>query len=198
LPLSTFPIKRNIATPPNTVAMNTHPIRQVLTIAFLIAQLSLSAQTNTQTPEFVPYIESTGTVELLVVPDQIFLRISLQERYKNRIKITVDAQETQLKAAILSLGIPIEKLSLADANADYVKIRRNTKSMRNWLLTDLLIIDEVSMMTAELLDKLNELGKKIRKSTKPFGGIQVLLVGDFYQLPPVNRGDEKKSMFYFV
>jgi ATP-dependent DNA helicase PIF1 len=72
----------------------------------------------------------------------------------------------------------------------YVKIRRNTKSMRNWLLTDLLIIDEVSMMTAELLDKLNELGKKIRKSTKPFGGLQVLLVGDFYQLPPVSRGDE--------
>jgi len=78
----------------------------------------------------------------------------------------------------------------------YVKIRRNTKSMRNWLLTDLLIIDEVSMMTAELLDKLNELGKKIRKSTKPFGGIQVLLVGDFYQLPPVNRGDEKTQFAF--
>jgi ATP-dependent DNA helicase PIF1 len=78
----------------------------------------------------------------------------------------------------------------------YVKIRRNTKSMRNWLLTDLLIIDEVSMMTAELLDKLNELGKKIRKSTKPFGGMQVLLVGDFYQLPPVNRGDEKTQFAF--
>jgi ATP-dependent DNA helicase PIF1 len=78
----------------------------------------------------------------------------------------------------------------------YVKIRRNTKSMRNWLLTDLLIIDEVSMMTADLLDKLNELGKKIRKSTKPFGGLQVLLVGDFYQLPPVSRGDEKTQFAF--
>lgn len=78
----------------------------------------------------------------------------------------------------------------------YVKIRRNAKSMRNWLLTDLLIIDEVSMMTAELLDKLNELGKKIRKSTKPFGGIQILLVGDFYQLPPVSRGDEKTQFAF--
>ena len=78
----------------------------------------------------------------------------------------------------------------------YVKIRRNTKSMRNWLLTDLLIIDEVSMMTAELLDKLNELGKRIRKSTKPFGGLQVLLVGDFYQLPPVSRGDEKTQFAF--
>ena len=45
------------------------------------------------------------------------------------------------------------------------------------------------MMTAELLDKLNELGKKIRGNRlKPFGGIQILLVGDFYQLPPVTKG----------
>ena len=72
----------------------------------------------------------------------------------------------------------------------YVKIRRNQKAMRKWLCTELLIIDEVSMMTAELLDKLNELGKKIRGSPKPFGGIQVLLVGDFYQLPPVNKSEE--------
>lgn len=72
----------------------------------------------------------------------------------------------------------------------YTKIRRNQKSMRNWLCTDLLIIDEVSMMPAELLDKLNELAKKIRSNKKPFGGMQVLLVGDFYQLPPVNKSDE--------
>ena len=78
----------------------------------------------------------------------------------------------------------------------YVKIRRNQKAMRKWLCTELLIIDEVSMMTAELLDKLNELGKKIRGSSKPFGGIQVLLVGDFYQLPPVNRSDDA-TMFAF-
>ena len=84
-------------------------------------------------------------------------------------------------------GIGLGKGSVSEL---YVKIRRNQKSMRNWLCTDLLIIDEVSMMTAELLDKLNEIGKKVRSNRKPFGGIQVLLVGDFYQLPPVNKGDE--------
>lgn len=46
----------------------------------------------------------------------------------------------------------------------YTKIRRNRKVLQHWLLTDLLVIDEVSMLTAELLDKLNELGKKIRGS----------------------------------
>jgi ATP-dependent DNA helicase PIF1 len=84
-------------------------------------------------------------------------------------------------------GIGLGKGSVSEL---YTKIRRNQKSMRNWLCTDLLIIDEVSMMPAELLDKLNELAKKIRSNKKPFGGMQVLLVGDFYQLPPVNRSDE--------
>ena len=72
----------------------------------------------------------------------------------------------------------------------YVKIRKNRKAMQKWLTTDLLIIDEVSMMTDDILNKLNDLGKKIRGSKKPFGGIQLLLVGDFFQLPPVNKSEE--------
>jgi ATP-dependent DNA helicase PIF1 len=85
-------------------------------------------------------------------------------------------------------GIGLGKGTL---NELYIKIRRNSKAMRHWLCTDLLIIDEISMMTSELLDKLNELGKKIRANKKPFGGIQILLVGDFYQLPPVNKSNEQ-------
>lgn len=82
----------------------------------------------------------------------------------------------------------------------FVKIRRNAKAMRRWLSTDLLIIDEVSMMTAELLDKLNDLAKLIRKNRKPFGGIQLVLVGDFYQLPPIRKGldsDPNAPLFAF-
>jgi ATP-dependent DNA helicase PIF1 len=74
----------------------------------------------------------------------------------------------------------------------FMKIRKNAKAMKNWLCTDLLIIDEISMLTGELLDKLNQLGKRIRSNQKPFGGIQLLLVGDFYQLPPVSKGDVKE------
>ena len=81
-------------------------------------------------------------------------------------------------------------LGKEDVAALQKKIRRNPKAMRNWLCTDLLIIDEISMMTPDLFDKLNELAKRIRANRKPFGGIQVLLVGDFYQLPPVRKGDE--------
>jgi ATP-dependent DNA helicase PIF1 len=64
-------------------------------------------------------------------------------------------------------------------------IRKSPKAMRRWLMTDLLIIDEISMMTDELLEKLDGIGKRIRGNKLPFGGIQLLFVGDFYQLPPV-------------
>jgi ATP-dependent DNA helicase PIF1 len=72
----------------------------------------------------------------------------------------------------------------------YTKIKRNSKAIKNWHGTDLLIIDEISMMTGELFDKLNALAKRIRSDKRPFGGMQVLLVGDFFQLPPVTRNEE--------
>jgi ATP-dependent DNA helicase PIF1 len=71
------------------------------------------------------------------------------------------------------------------------------KVYRRWLLTSTLIIDEVSMMTPELFEYLNTVGQLLRKSSQPFGGIQLVLVGDFFQLPPVYKNDdndEKKEM----
>lgn len=66
----------------------------------------------------------------------------------------------------------------------------------NWFFTRTaraikrLIIDEVSMLRADVLDAMDQHLKVARKSSRPFGGVQMLLVGDFYQLPPVVRGDE--------
>ena len=65
-------------------------------------------------------------------------------------------------------------------------IRKSSRSMKRWLLTDILIIDEVSMMPPDLFEKLDMIGKKIRNSQKPFGGMQLIFVGDFYQLPPIS------------
>lgn len=49
-----------------------------------------------------------------------------------------------------------------------------------------LIIDEISMINAELLQKVSDYLKLIKQSNRPFGGVQIILVGDFYQLPPVS------------
>lgn len=86
-------------------------------------------------------------------------------------------------------------LGKEDVDTLYSRIVKNGRAKKNWKTTDLLVIDEISMATPDLLDKLSELGKRLRKCSKPFGGIQVLFVGDFYQLPPVSRGEG--AMFAF-
>ncbi|OJT10895.1 ATP-dependent DNA helicase PIF1 [Trametes pubescens] len=68
------------------------------------------------------------------------------------------------------------------------KVRKNRKATTRWLRTKVLIIDEVSMVDGDLFDKLARIGQIIRKRPEPFGGIQVVVTGDFFQLPPVMKG----------
>lgn len=65
------------------------------------------------------------------------------------------------------------------------KVIDNKKKVKEWKKTDILIIDEISLINTKILDMLNYIGKHIRKNDSPFGGIKIFIVGDFYQLPPV-------------
>ncbi len=55
---------------------------------------------------------------------------------------------------------------------------------------DLLIIDEISMVRADLLDAIDDVLRKYKDRFKPFGGVQLLMIGDLHQLPPVVKPDE--------
>ena len=66
------------------------------------------------------------------------------------------------------------------------KIMNSPMKKKNWYTTDILIIDEVSMMSNKLFNIFYTVSKKVRKSIKVFGGIQVIFSGDFYQLPPID------------
>jgi ATP-dependent DNA helicase PIF1 len=73
-------------------------------------------------------------------------------------------------------------------------LRKSRKACMRWISTDILVIDEISMMTPDLFEKLDEIGRKIRRQPHlPFGGIQLVLVGDFYQLPPVVVKEETQQ-----
>ncbi len=63
----------------------------------------------------------------------------------------------------------------------------NEKLIKRYNTTDVLVIDEVSMLHGKRLDMINEAAKLLRESEESFGGLQVILVGDLFQLPPVNR-----------
>ena len=67
------------------------------------------------------------------------------------------------------------------------KILNSPMKKKNWHMTDILIIDEVSMMSDKLFNLFYTISKKVRNSLKVFGGIQVIFSGDFYQLPPVDN-----------
>lgn len=63
--------------------------------------------------------------------------------------------------------------------------------------TDVLIIDEISMLHDYRLDMVDEVCRAVRKSEEPFGGIQVIMSGDFFQLPPINNGRGRSGGFVF-
>lgn len=61
--------------------------------------------------------------------------------------------------------------------------------------TDILIIDEISMLHDYRLDMVDQVARRVRDIDEPFGGIQVILCGDFFQLPPVNRDGSPSGGF---
>jgi len=63
--------------------------------------------------------------------------------------------------------------------------------------TRALVIDEVSMIDGDLFDKLNHIGRTIRKDGRPWGGLQLILTGDFFQLPPVPDDKIRGAKFAF-
>jgi len=68
-------------------------------------------------------------------------------------------------------------------------LKENDRLVKRYNNVDILVIDEVSMIHGKRLDMVNQVCKWLRDSEEPFGGIQVVLTGDLFQLPPINRGD---------
>ena len=77
-----------------------------------------------------------------------------------------------------------------DSNSNMELLITTKMKNRNWVKTlkdlDILLIDEVSMLTPRKFLQCDALLKAVRANEKPFGGLQVVLVGDFFQLPPIS------------
>ena len=73
----------------------------------------------------------------------------------------------------------------ADVEVLITRILKERPLKEKWRSVDVLIIDEISMLSAELFDKLEAIARCVRQSVEPFGGIQIILCGDFLQLPNV-------------
>lgn len=84
------------------------------------------------------------------------------------------------------------------------RIIRKKEVLHRWIDTNTLIIDEVSMLTPKMMVELDIIGRRIRDRSlaienarrRPFGGIQMVFVGDFFQLPPIVPWGSKKTFIF--
>ena len=82
-------------------------------------------------------------------------------------------------------------------DSDMIKrVKDSRKAKANWQDTDVLVVDEVSMLSKKLFGTLNRIGQTIRKNNRPFGGIQLVFSGDFLQLPPVGDKDNPETQAF--
>ncbi len=108
-------------------------------------------------------------------------------------------------AAINAGGMTIHSLFqlafglLLPNQRDKKQPNRNFKTSKINLLRslDLVIIDEVSMVRADIMDAIDAVLRRYRRSSEPFGGVQMLMIGDMHQLPPVLRSEERSGMMSY-
>jgi len=100
-----------------------------LFLALILLSMSSLAQTEPNPLHSTPYIEVTGEGEMEVVPDEIDLRFTLKERYDGKTKINIEDLEKKMKQHLKVNRFDLDKLSLADADADFVTIKRKNKDM---------------------------------------------------------------------
>jgi ATP-dependent DNA helicase PIF1 len=85
---------------------------------------------------------------------------------------------------------------LAKGNPEDIiqRVTRNRCFTKLWRSVDVLIVDEVSMMSSKMFNLLDKIGRATRRvQSKPFGGIQLIFTGDFFQLPPISDQDDPSS-----
>ena len=85
--------------------------------------------------------------------------------------------------------------------ANCTKFKKNNNAGKQYVMQeqfkniDMLVIDEISMVTSEMLVEIDTKLRAAKNNDKPFGGVHVLLVGDFYQFPPVNHAKDNPPLY---
>lgn len=81
------------------------------------------------------------------------------------------------------------------SESEFEKIAKRRKLKERFKSVKVLVIDEISMLHAHQLDLVDWIARQLLDFTKPFGGLQVILCGDFFQLPPISRGERARFVF---
>ena len=129
---------------------------------------------------------SAGTGKSVLLRETIKVLRGNYKREPDRVAVTASTGLAACNVGGVTLhsfaGIGLGKEAVPEL---VKKIKRNAKAKQRWMRTKVLIIDEISMVDGDLFDKLEAIARAIRNNGRPFGGIQLVITGDFFQLPPV-------------
>ncbi|MBL7895332.1 MAG: SIMPL domain-containing protein [Bacteroidia bacterium] len=129
--------------------------KSITILLLLIATKTVFGQATSDKEIEKPYIEVTGTAEKEIIPNEIYITITIRERQEGKEKITIDKQEADLKEALKSIGVSLDNLSLSDANANYIRVK--------WTKKDVITKNEYVLKVGDALtigkvfEKLDEL-----------------------------------------
>lgn len=124
-------------------------------ILITMVLISFIAIGQNEVQKEIPFIEVIGTAQKEVIPNEIYINISIQERIENKDKITIEEQEAVLKNALQSINIPIENLSLAEASSNYQSVKWSKKDVI--AKTDYILKVEDAMAVGDVFSQLDKL-----------------------------------------
>lgn len=129
---------------------------------------------------------SAGTGKSVLLREIIQILRGNYKREPDRVAVTASTGLAACNVGGVTLhsfgGIGLGKEAVPEL---VKKIKRNQKAKNRWMRTKVLIVDEISMVDGDLFDKLEAIARIVRNNGRPFGGIQLIITGDFFQLPPV-------------
>eukprot|EP00038_Savillea_parva_P029528 m.71700 g.71700 ORF g.71700 m.71700 type:complete len:575 (-) comp8731_c0_seq2:571-2295(-) len=115
-----------------------------------------------------------------------YIRTQLEQRLGGAVAVTAPTGVAAINVGGVTIhswaGVGLARGTVEDVCA---KVMGNAKACASWRRTKVLMIDEISMLGGRLLTMLAKIGATVRGQSVPFGGIQVITCGDFFQLPPV-------------
>ncbi|MFT4718174.1 MAG: ATP-dependent DNA helicase PIF1 [Rickettsiales bacterium] len=141
---------------------------------------------------FVTGSAGTGKSHLLRYLKENYLDSGLHITASTGIAaVNVSGQTIHSWAGIGLANIPIENILENILSKKFSYLRRRIRS------TIMLAIDEISMISSEVFDILDNVFRVVREDERPFGGIQMVLFGDFFQLPPISKNPDSDNHFCF-
>jgi ATP-dependent DNA helicase PIF1 len=141
---------------------------------------------------FVTGSAGTGKSHLLKYLKQNYLDSGLHITASTGIAaVNISGQTIHSWAGIGLANIPLENILENILSRKFSYLRKRIRS------TNMLAIDEISMISAEIFDILDAVFRTVRDDDRAFGGIQMILFGDFFQLPPISKNKDFKNNFCF-